>query len=134
MWELITDFLGVASDSRRFLNLSPLPALSVMAVPVVDNWRRIHGKLPKAMSTSDSRRPPTRCVCRELDPTPPPVGHIQSLLFPFLPPASLPASLPSPLISTSFQCLIQIELNGFYQPNPIGNESRKSFLHSSAPR
>ena len=63
--------MGAASDSRRLCNL-PTPPTSV-AAPAVDDWRRIQGKLPKAMSTSDSRRPATRGVCRE--PVAPPVDR-----------------------------------------------------------
>ena len=46
-------------DSRRLRNLSPTLSLCMECVGplVVDDWRRIHGKLPSAMSTSDSRRP-----------------------------------------------------------------------------
>lgn len=42
---------------------------------VVDDWRRIQGKLPKAMSTSDSRLPLPLMLVRERedDPPPPPV-------------------------------------------------------------
>ncbi len=41
---------------------------------VVDDWRRIHGKLPNAISTSDSRRP---------------VGALDlGLLFELIPPAA----------------------------------------------
>jgi hypothetical protein len=57
----LTDFLGKAAvmDSRRLRNLSPTLSLCMECVGplVVDDWRRIHGKLPSAMSTSDSRRP-----------------------------------------------------------------------------
>ena len=80
----VTVFLGnAAAAESRLLRRSPRPDVmddeeaAVVAVGplVVDDWRRIHGKLPNAMSTSDSRRPlPLMLVRdREDDPPPPPV-------------------------------------------------------------
>lgn len=45
------------SDSRRLRSFS-LSNEAALGPLVVDDWRRIHGRLPNAMSTSDSRRPP----------------------------------------------------------------------------
>jgi hypothetical protein len=63
--EILTDFFGKAAvmDSLRFRSFSPTPSAVVVLLlfvvagaPVVVDWRRIHGKFPRAMSTRDSRR------------------------------------------------------------------------------
>ena len=73
-----TDRFGKAAvmDSRRLRNLSPsrLEATDEVGPLVVDDCRRIHGKLPKAKSTKDSRRPVVGARDRALlfEPMPPP--------------------------------------------------------------
>ena len=64
------------TDSRRLRSfsvaLSAAAADEVLATPVVDDCRRIHGKLPSAMSTRDSRRVVAVAARdRGLLPTPP---------------------------------------------------------------
>ena len=78
----VTDRFGKAAviDSLLLRNLSPSMLVEWAAAElddgplVVDDWRRIQGKLPKAISTRDSRRPVAALFDLELFPEPiPPV-------------------------------------------------------------
>lgn len=67
-------------DSLLLRNLSPSMLVEWAAAAlddgplVVDDWRRIHGKLPKAISTRDSRRP---VAARDLELFPEPIPPIK---------------------------------------------------------
>lgn len=77
-----TDRFGKAAvmDSLLLRNLSPSMLVEWAAAElddgplVVDDWRRIHGKLPKAISTRDSRRP---VAARDLELFPEPIPPVK---------------------------------------------------------